>query len=134
MSRQRCSLRPGLPVCGLLTQIHPALERVLGPRLDHPAVLDLLQRYPSPEKLASLGEKKLATQLSKLAPCLGKRLAADITQALSEQTFVVPGTNAAVIVLPRLAFQLITLRKQRDELTSSPTFSLRESGGGFLFR
>ncbi len=27
---------------GLLTQIHPALERVLGPRLDHPAVLDLL--------------------------------------------------------------------------------------------
>ncbi|WP_148142110.1 IS110 family transposase, partial [Shigella flexneri] len=44
---------------GLLTQIHPALERVLGPRLEHPAVLDLLQRYPSPEKLASLGEKKL---------------------------------------------------------------------------
>ncbi len=35
---------------GLLTQIHPALERVLGPRLDHPAVLDLLRRYPSPEK------------------------------------------------------------------------------------
>ncbi|WP_148141470.1 transposase, partial [Shigella flexneri] len=48
---------------GLLTQIHPALERVLGPRLEHPAVLDLLQRYPSPEKLASLGEKKLAAQL-----------------------------------------------------------------------
>lgn len=61
---------------GLLTQIHPALERVLGPRLDHPAVLDLLQRYPSPEKLASLGEKKLAAQLCKLAPRLGKRLAA----------------------------------------------------------
>ncbi|WP_146705160.1 IS110 family transposase, partial [Shigella flexneri] len=55
---------------GLLTQIHPALERVLGPRLEHPAVLDLLQRYPSPEKLASLGEKKLAAQLCKLAPRL----------------------------------------------------------------
>lgn len=27
----------------LLTQIHPALERVLGPHLDHPAVLDLLR-------------------------------------------------------------------------------------------
>lgn len=75
---------------GLLTQIHPALERVLGPRLDHPAVLDLLQRYPSPEKLASLGEKKLAAQLCKLAPRLGKRLAADIAQALAEQTVVVP--------------------------------------------
>lgn len=98
---------------GLLTQIHPALERVLGPRLDHPAVLDLLQRYPSPEKLASLGEKKLAAQLCKLAPRLGKRLAADIAQALAEQTVVVPGTNAAAVVLPRLALQLITLRKQR---------------------
>lgn len=101
---------------GLLTQIHPALEHVLGPRLDHPAVLDLLQRYPSPEKLASLGEKKLAAQLCKLAPRLGKRLAADIAQALAEQTVVVPGTNAAAVVLPRLALQLITLRKQRDEV------------------
>lgn len=101
---------------GLLTQIHPALERVLGPQLDHPAVLVLLQRYPSPEKLALLGEKKLATQLCKLAPRLGKRLAADITQALTRQTVIVPGTNAAVVVLPRLALQLITLRKQRDEV------------------
>lgn len=101
---------------GLLTQIHPALERVLGPWLDHSAVLDLLQRYPSPEKLASQGEKRLASQLCKLAPRLGKRLAADITQALAEQTVVVPGTNAAVVVLPRLALQLITLRKQRDEV------------------
>jgi hypothetical protein len=30
-----------------LTQIHPALERVLAPYIDHPAVLDLLQKYPS---------------------------------------------------------------------------------------
>lgn len=100
---------------GLLTQIHPALERVLGPRLDHPAVLDL-PAISSPEKLASLGEKKLAAQLCKLAPRLGKRLAADIAQALAEQTVVVPGTNAAAVVLPRLALQLITLRKQRDEV------------------
>ena len=34
---------------GLLTQIHPGLERVLGPRIGHRAVLDLLQRYPSPQ-------------------------------------------------------------------------------------
>ena len=78
-------------------------------------MLDLLQRYPSPEKLASLGEKKLAPQFSKLAPRLGKRLAANITQALTEQTVDVPGTIAAVAVLPRLALLLITLRKQRDE-------------------
>lgn len=45
-----------------------------------------------------------------------KRLAADITQALTEQRVVVPGTNAAVVVLSHLALQLITLRKQRDEV------------------
>jgi hypothetical protein len=32
---------------GLLTQIHPAPERVIGPHLDHPAILDPLERYPS---------------------------------------------------------------------------------------
>ncbi len=87
-------------VRGLLTQIHPALERMIGPRLDHPAVLDLLQRYPSPEKLASLGEKKPATQLSKLAPRLGKRLAAEITLALTEQTVVVSGTSCCCFATP----------------------------------
>ena len=57
-----------------------------------------------------------AAQLRKLAPRKGKSLAADITKALTEQTVVVPGTNAAVIVLPRLALHLITQHKQRDEV------------------
>jgi transposase len=57
---------------GLLTQIHPALERVLGPRLDHPAILDLLERYPSPAQLAALTQKQLANRLVKLAPRMGK--------------------------------------------------------------
>src|SRR6476661_3628346 len=42
---------------GLLTQIHPALERVLGPRLDHPAVLDLLETWPTPATLAAAGRR-----------------------------------------------------------------------------
>lgn len=88
---------------GLLTQMHPALlDRVIGLRLDHPALLDLLKRYPSPKKLVSR---------------LGKRLTADITQALTGRTVIVPGTDAAVVVLPRLALQLITVRKQRDEVS-----------------
>jgi hypothetical protein len=32
---------------GLLTQIHPSLDRVLGPRLQHPAVLTPLERFGS---------------------------------------------------------------------------------------
>lgn len=103
---------------GLLTQIHPALERVLGPRLDHPAVLDLLEQYPSPAELASASEKTLANRLNKLAPRMGKSLASDIVQALSEQAVIVPGTQAATIVMPRLAQQLASLRKQREEVAS----------------
>ncbi|AJX91223.1 transposase family protein [Burkholderia pseudomallei] len=103
---------------GLLTQIHPALERVLGPRLDHPAVLDLLERHPSPSALAAANEKTLANRLTKLAPRMSKNWAAEIVQALNEQAVIVPGTQAAAIVMPRLAQQLAALRKQRDEIAA----------------
>ena len=101
---------------GLLTQIHPALERVVGPHLDHPAILDLLQHYPSPAAMKAAGTTRMVTRLLKLAPRMGRRLAEEITQALSEQTVVVVGTNAAATVLPRLAEQLAALRRQRTEI------------------
>jgi transposase len=101
---------------GLLTQIHPALERVLGPHLDHLAVLDLLVHYPSPAAMSAAGETRLGNRLVKLAPRMGRRLAGEIKQALSEQTVVVVGTKAASTVLPRLAEQLAALRRQRDEI------------------
>jgi len=100
---------------GLLTQIHPALERVLGPHLDHPAVLDLLQKYPSPAALKAAGTTRLGNRLIKLAPRLGLRLAEEITQALT-LTVIVVGTKAASMVLPRLASQLAALRRQRAEI------------------
>ena len=103
---------------GLLTQIHPALERVLGPRLDHPAVSALLQKYPSPAALSAVSEKRLAGYLAKLAPRLAKTLAAQIHQALHEQTVVVPGTKAVGLVLPKLGAQLAALRRQREELAA----------------
>ena len=101
---------------GLLTQIHPALERVIGPRLDHPAVLDLLVRYPSPEAMRTAGQARLTARLRKRAPRIAERLADMITTALGEQTVAVPGAGAATHVLPRLAEQLAMLRRQRDEL------------------
>lgn len=45
-NRRRPALRS---LHGLLTQIHPSLERVLGPRLQHPAVVALLERFGSPD-------------------------------------------------------------------------------------
>jgi len=101
---------------GLLTQIHPALERTLGPRLDHPAILDLLRRYRSPEALRQAGPKRLAARLLQRAPRKGGDWAVEITQALTEQTVIVAGTSAAAHVIPRLAEQLKALHRQRDEI------------------
>ncbi|MGY3317287.1 hypothetical protein ACVWYS_002158 [Arthrobacter sp. TE12231] len=98
---------------GLLTQIHLALERVLGPRLDHPAVLDLLRTRPTPEALRHAGRRRIETRLTKLAPRMGKRLGGEIIEALDQQTVTVVGTNAATIVLPQLARMLADIRESR---------------------
>ncbi|MEW1980260.1 IS110 family transposase [Citricoccus sp. NPDC079358] len=101
---------------GLLTQIHPALERVLGPRLDHPAVLDLIRTWPTPATLRTAGRKRVATRLRKLAPRMYDRLTEEIFTALDAQTVTVVGTNAASVVLPQLAGMLADLRTSRDTL------------------
>jgi len=101
---------------GLLTQIHPALERVLGPRMDHPAVLDLLETWPIPADLTKAGKSKVRSRLLKRAPRIGARLTEEIFAAMAAQTVVVTGTNAAAVVLPRLAAQLASLRAQRAEV------------------
>lgn len=103
---------------GLLTQIHPALERALGPHLDHPAVADLLTRYPTPAALKTAGRGHVRARLKKHAPRAAERLTEAIFTALDQQTVVVVGTGAAGIVLPKLAEQLLALRRQRDEIAT----------------
>jgi len=101
---------------GLLTQIHPPLERVLGPKLQHPAVLELLSRCGGPAGIRKAGRAKLAEIVKKRAPRMGARLVEQIFTALDAQTVVVPGTTAAETVLPRLADSLRDLLRQRDQV------------------
>jgi len=103
---------------GLLTQIHPALERALGSHLDHPAVADLLTRYPTPAALKTAGRGHVRARLKKRAPRAADRLTDAVYAALDEQSVVVAGTGAAAIVVPRLAAQLLALRTQRDEVAA----------------
>ena len=56
-----------------LTGVSPALERVLGPRLHHPGVRDLLARHPVPEALAQAGRGRIARIIRKRSPRLGER-------------------------------------------------------------
>ena len=84
---------------GLLTQIHPAAERVLGPRVSTMVVLELLSRFGGPAGLRAAGRRRLITVARKAAPRAGEQLITDLLAALDEQTVVVPGSAAAEKVL-----------------------------------
>ncbi|MBA8963706.1 transposase [Rhodococcus percolatus] len=103
---------------GLLTSIHPALERVLGPRITHPAVLEILSRCGGPAGIRPAGKRKLTAIAVKHAPRMGARLATDILAALDEQAVVVPGTAAAETVLPKLADSLKETLLQRKAVAA----------------
>lgn len=103
---------------GLLTQIHPALERVLGPKVQHKAVLELLARCGGPAGLRKAGRRKLTAIAAKNAPRMGERLAEQIMTALDEQTVTVAGTAAAETVLPRLARSLQDVLQQRQQVAA----------------
>lgn len=101
---------------GLLTQIHPALERALGPELDHAGTLDLLTKYPSPEQLRRAGRARVQRAIAARSPRIATRLADAVIDALGRQSVVVTGTAAAAQVVPRLAAQLMLLRDQRRQI------------------
>jgi hypothetical protein len=103
---------------GLLTQIHPSLERVLGPRIQHPAVLKLLAQYGSPAQIRKAGRRRLVTLIRPKAPRMAERLIEDFFTALDEQTVVVPGTDAAALIVPSLASSLQSVLDQRKFLAA----------------
>lgn len=76
-----------------LLHVHPALERLLGGRLER-GVLELLAVAPTPAQLDALGIEGIAEAMRARSPRLAKTLPAQILAALGEQTVVVPGTPA----------------------------------------
>ncbi|MBD0844804.1 IS110 family transposase, partial [Streptomyces sp. TRM68416] len=108
---------------GLLTSIHPGLERVLGPRLRHPAVLALLQTFGSPAALAKAGTEELIEVMTDAAPRMRtpRELAGQIHAALAEQTVQVPGTASAGEIICGLAESLAVLLKRREVLETRMT-------------
>ena len=103
---------------GLLTGIHPALERAIGPKIAHPAVLEILSRCGGPAGIAKAGQRQLTAIATAHAPRMGDKLVTAILTALAEQTVTVPGTAAADTVLPRLADNLKTVLQQRKQLAT----------------
>ena len=101
---------------GLLTQIHPALERVVGPRLTTRQGLAVIEQFGGPQGMSAASKSKLLRVISKAYPRGAQDFADAITTALGEQTVVVSGTAAAEQVLPKLAASLRQVLDQRAEL------------------
>ncbi len=111
---------------GLLTQFHPSLERVLGPRLDHPAVTWLLERHGSPQALRGAGRRKLVEVVRPRAPRMAERLVDDIFTALDEQIVVVPGTGTLDVHCPLTG----EVAGRRPRATPGPGSPDRGTAGG----
>ena len=86
---------------GLYTQIHPALEQVLGPWLEHDAVLEVIAAWPTPAELKRAGRARIDARLKKHGCRRHTTWAGQIVSALEHQTVVVVGTDAAAVVLPQ---------------------------------
>ena len=103
---------------GLYTQIHPALEAVLGPWLEHDAILEVITAWPTPAELKRAGKTRIDARLKARGCRRHATWAGQIVSALEHQTVVVAGTDAAGTVLPHLARQLITLHAQRADIAA----------------
>ena len=103
---------------GLYTQIHPTLEQVLGPWLEHDAVLEVIAAWPTPADLKRAGKARIDARLKKHGCRRHATWAGQIVSALEHQTVVVAGTDAAATVLPHLARQLIAPHAQRADVAA----------------
>lgn len=101
---------------GLLTQIFPALERAIGPKVQTKTVLALLAKYGGPQGLARAGRARMLRTARAVYPRDAVSVVDAIMTALGEQTVIVPGAGAAEHVLPRLAGSLAATLDQRAQL------------------
>ncbi len=102
---------------GLLTQIHPPVPGTgPGPKAAAPSRSHPSGRFGSPAQIRKAGRRRLVTLLRPKAPRMAERLVEGIFTALDEQTVVVPGTEAAALIVPSLAGSLTAVLDQRKLL------------------
>lgn len=96
----------------------PALEKVLGPWLEHDSVLEVIAAWPTPADLRKAGRARVDAKLKSKGAKRHATWAQAITDALDKQTVVVAGTDAAGVVLPHPAHQLAALHAQRHDIAT----------------
>lgn len=98
---------------GVLSDIHPGLEKALAPHCDQKIVVELLAYYGGPQGLAAADPHDLQEFISQHAPRAYRKIWKKIMEALERQTVIIPGTAASEQVLRFTAQQLKSIREQR---------------------
>lgn len=99
-----------------LTSISPALERVVGDRLDSPGVRDLLTRYPTPTLLRRAGKARISRTIARRSPRIADKLTTTVWEALEAQSVTLPAETRWGQVISALASDLERLHTQRKAL------------------
>jgi transposase len=102
----------------MLLHASPAVERVLGERLEHPAVRALLKRYPTPSAMRAAGRRRMLRIVETRAPRMGARLVEELQAALNAQTVTVPAEDTVGRVIRDLAIELSRLTSAREKLAA----------------
>ncbi len=105
----------------LLLQTNPGVERVLGPRLEHPAVRALLHRYPTPSAMSAAGKRRLLRLVEPKAPRMGARLVEELLAALQAQTVTVTAEATLGRIIRELAGELTRLAAAHEQLAEART-------------
>ncbi|WP_337661740.1 IS110 family transposase [Actinoalloteichus sp. AHMU CJ021] len=111
--------RIGNRIRGLLTGVHPALERAIGPRNGHPAVMEILSRCGGPTGIATAGRRKLSPRSPpRIRPGWATHWSPRSWPHWTSRPSVVPGTTAADTALPRLADSLTSVLLQCEQVAT----------------
>ena len=101
-----------------LVAVSPALERVVGPKLQHAGVRDLLSKYATTVELKTAGKTKIKNVIKKRSPRIATKYADSIWEALQSQTVVLPGEQRWSQIIRALVGDLENIVTQRKDLES----------------
>ncbi len=99
-----------------LIAVSPALERVVGAKLSHGGVRDLLAKYPTPTALRSAGRNRIATLVAKRSPRMKVSITEGVSAALEAQSVSVPAEATLGRVIAELAGELDRVHTRRKIL------------------
>jgi transposase len=100
----------------MLVGIAPEIERVVGSRLDRPAIAKLLERYPTPAAMRRAGRSRLFTTLAATSKRMATVMAEELWAAVQAQSVSVPSESVAGEVISSMASDLHRLIGKRRAL------------------